>query len=396
MSRVVAGCVALFVFVVGLHASLDAADPEYRIERMTILTGPADALYFQSRAALIPENPPRVLVTTQEIDRRATHAFRDVFSIESTDGGTTWLKPERIDSLRRMKLANGDERVGGDLSPQWHAKTGVVLATGKTFTFRGGTKEDRSVEQTSYCVYSPKSRKWGDLRIVELPSTDHAGLAITGPNTGCCQRYDLPNGDILLPIRYSPEKYGKPYTTIVALCRFDGETLSYVRHGSEFTLPRGRGLYEPSVIGVGGKFYLTMRSDESAFVARSDDGMNYEPMLEWKFDDGSVLGSYNTQQHWIAHGNALYLVYTRRGANNDHIFRHRSPLFIAKVDKDRLCVLRDTEQVLMPDDHAALGNGGVVDISPNETWVIDSEDLQRGPRQDDRNKVLVTRILWGL
>ena len=45
--------------------------------------------------------------------------------------------------------------------------------------------------------------------------------------------------------------------------------------------------------------------------------------------DGQALGSYNTQQHWISHGDSLYLIYTRRGANNDHVFRNRAPIFIA-------------------------------------------------------------------
>ena len=40
---------------------------------------------------------------------------------------------------------------------------------------------------------------------------------------------------------------------------------------------------------------------------------------EWRFDDGSPLGSYNTQQHWVTVGGGLFLVYTRKGADNDHI-----------------------------------------------------------------------------
>jgi hypothetical protein len=35
----------------------------------------------------------------------------------------------------------------------------------------------------------------------------------------------------------------------------------------------------------------------------------------------------------------------------------------------------------------------VTEISPNETWLIESEMLQ-GPRQKEPNHVLVTRILW--
>ena len=391
-------CLALMgpLAVFGGLAGARGAEKElaYRTELSTILTGPRESLYFQSRGAVIPDSPQRIIVTTQLTDRFGSHGYRDVFQIESTDGGKSWSSPTPIETLRRTKLENGDEVVAGDLCPQWHAATKVVLSTGKTFTFRGGTKEDRGAEQVSYCVYSPKSGAWGKLQIVEMPATDHAGKAILAPNAGCHQRVDLPSGDILLPIRYTAEKLKQPYTTIVALCRFDGEKLTYVKHGSEFSIPVGRGLYEPSVTRFGERYFLTMRGDQSAFVARSQDGLDYEPFVEWKYDDGAVLGSYNTQQHWVSHGNGLYLCYTRRGANNDHVFRHRAPLFIAKIDPERLCVLRATEQILIPENHAALGNFGVVDISPTETWIIESEHLVSGKRQHEPNKVFAAKLYW--
>jgi hypothetical protein len=379
--------------VVGSWTLAEEPELTFRLDRTTLLTSPADFFYFQSRGALIPGAPPKILVTTQATDPGGAHGYRDVFQIESTDLGKTWSSPARVDSLRRVKTAEGYDIVPGDLCPQWHAATQVVLSTGKTFGFRDGTKEDKSLEQVSYAVYSPTAGFWGAMQILEMPAADHAGRRIVAPNSGCCQRFDLPGGDILLPIRYCPEKVNRPYATIVALCRFDGKTLTYVRHGSELSLPRGRGLYEPSVTGFGGRYYLTMRADNSAYVARSDDGLNYEPLAEWKFDDGQTLGSYNTQQHWVVHSDGLYLCYTRRGANNDQIFRHRAPLFMARVDPQRLCVLRATEQILMPQEGAALGNFGVLDVGPQETWVIDSELLPAGARKNDRGRVLATRIL---
>ena len=35
-------------------------------------------------------------------------------------------------------------------------------------------------------------------------------------------------------------------------------------------------------------------------------------------------------------GGKLWLVYTRRAGNNDHVFRHRAPLFVAEFDTDKL------------------------------------------------------------
>src|SRR5690606_8737114 len=107
-----------------------------------------------------------------------------------------------------------------------------------------------------------------------------------------------------------------------------------------------------------------------------------------------VLGSYNTQQHWVTHSDALYLVYTRRGANNDHVFRHRAPLFIGQVDPEKLCVLRNTEQVLMPETGVDLGNFGVMDLNPRETWVVTSEASFPKDRLDEPNRILLARIHW--
>ncbi len=360
-----------------------------------MLTGRGKQFFTQSRGALIPGDPARVVVTTQATDPTGSHGYSDLFTIESADRGRTWSAPQRIESLRRTRMPEGYDFVMGDVCPQWHAATGRVLATGKTFGFLGGTKEDRGLERVSYAVRSPATGAWSELRLLALPAADHEGRPFLEPNSGCHQRVDLPNGEILLPIRYRKDPKVRYYTTMVARCRFDGEKLSYVEHGSEFSIARERGLYEPSLIAFGGKFFLTMRADHSAFVARGDDGLRFAPFSEWKFDDGQVLGSYNTQQHWLAHNDILYLVYTRRGANNDHVMRHRAPLFIAEVDPEKLVVRRATERVLFREENADLGAGfGVVAVSPHETWVITSELPTKGSR--DYNRVLMARLTWSV
>jgi hypothetical protein len=369
------------------------SQPAFRVDVSTLLTGHGKQFFTQSRGALIPGAPARVVVTTQETDPTGAHGYADLFTIETVDNGRTWSSPQRIDSLRRTRRPEGHDLVMGDVCPQWHAATGRVLATGKTFGFLGGTKEDRGLERVSYAVRAPQSGEWSSLRLLTLPASDHEGRPFLEPNSGCHQRVDLPNGEILLPIRYRKDAKVRDYTTIVARCRFDGEKLTYVEHGSEFTIPRERGLYEPSIVGFGGRYFLTMRADHSAFVACGRDGLNYDPFMEWTFDDGKVLGSYNTQQHWLTHNETLYLVYTRRGANNDHVMRHRAPLFIAEVDAVRLCVRRATERILIPESNADIGGGfGVVEVSPGETWVITSEIPTKGSR--DFNRVLMARLTW--
>ncbi|HSI07978.1 MAG TPA: sialidase family protein [Rariglobus sp.] len=377
------------------HAGGASPSDPFRIENQIILTSMVPGLHFlPARAALIPESPARVLLTIQQMDTSGTHGFRDLYSSETKDNGRTWSPPERIETLRRTTLADGYDLVVGDLYPQWHVATGVVLATGKTFGFRDGTKEDRSRERVSYSVYTPATRAWSGLQMLDLPISDHEGKPLLEANAGCNQRFDLVNGDVLLPIRYRKDAGAPAYTTIVARCSFDGKTLTYRTHGTELTLPRDRGFYEPSVTGFDGRYYLTLRADHSAYVTRSEDGLDYEPAREWTFDDGAPLGSYNTQQHWVTHGRELYLVYTRRGANNDHVFRNRAPLFIARVDPVRLCVLRSTERVLIPERGLGLGNFGIVVVSPKETWVITAEEAFPANRRHEPNHVLLARILW--
>src|SRR5439155_26923249 len=159
----------------------------------------------------------------------------------------------------------------------------------------------------------------------------------------------------------------------VVRCAFDGKELKYQKHGTELALNVERGLVEPSLVKHRGRYYLTIRNDVKGYVTVSDDGLNYESIKPWTFDDGKDLGSYNTQQHWLAHSDGLFLVYTRRGANNDHIIRHRAPLFIARVDPERLHVIRKSERVLIPERGGELGNFGAAAITEKESWVTVAE-----------------------
>ncbi len=157
-----------------------------------------------------------------------------------------------------------------------------------------------------------------------------------------------------------------------------------------------RGLGEPSLTKYNDVFFMTIRNDKKGFVTRSEDGLHFEQIRPWKFDDGTELGSYNTQQHWVTHSDGLFLVYTRRGAGNDHVFRHRAPLFIAQVNTENLQVIRETEQILVPERGARLGNFGITDISQNETWVTVSEWMQpKGvEKYGSDGSVFVSKIRW--
>ncbi|MFN0197923.1 MAG: hypothetical protein ACKVT0_14350 [Planctomycetaceae bacterium] len=196
---------------------------------------------------------------------------------------------------------------------------------------------------------------------------------------------------------------GTIFPTETFCCRFDGTKLTFVEIGNGLSLPGGRGFAEPSLTKFGDWYYLTLRNDKYAAVARSRDGLHFEEPKPWTFDDGKELGSYNTQAHWVTHGDGLFLAYTRKGANNDHVFRHRAPLFIARVDPERMVVVRDTERILVPQRGARLGNFGVTIVNEHETWVTVTEWMQTwGPNiiipVDNKygadNSIYVAKIHW--
>jgi hypothetical protein len=258
-----------------------------------------------------------------------------------------------------------------DFTPKWHAQTGKLLGTGHTVRYLGDKVIHDRKRETSYAIYDEATRQWSPWTTLEMPQDPKFQSA----GAGSVQRVDLDNGDILLPI-YFKGKQDKYYRVTVLRCRFDGQVMRFIEQGSELVLEEGRGVYEPSLTRFQGRFYLTLRNDTAGYVAVSEDGLNFGPLQRWRFDDGTKLGNYNTQQHWVTHRDSLWLVYTRQGAHNDHVFRHRAPLFIAQVDPKTLAVLRATETVLVPERGARLGNFAVCEVSPEETWVTVSEWMQ--------------------
>ena len=194
--------------------------------------------------------------------------------------------------------------------------------------------------------------------------------------SGCGQWLVKRDGGLLVPAYFKAKgDTTNCYASTVLHCSFDGQELSYIRHGDELTLKEPRGVYEPSLTLFKEHYYLTLRNDERAYVSVSQDAIHWQPIKPWTFEDGREIGSYNTQQHWATHADGLFLVYTRRGADNDHIPRSRAPLFMARVDTDRLFVLKGTERIIGPQRGVMMGNFGVSRINDEETWVTVGENM---------------------
>lgn len=357
----------------------------YRIRHEWALRGyDGQTCWVQCRAGAIPPGQaggnrlPIVVLTMQKLLLSGSDVFYELNELRTDDLGETWNGPlPHPDTLGRRREPGGFEAVICDATPAWHAASGKLLSTGHVARYLGDRlAPDPRPRQTAYTIYDPASRQWTSWDTLVMPD-DEGHFYNAG--AGCGQRYDLENGDILLPVYFHPRGVASFHSmTTVCRCRFDGRRLTYVEHGNEMACPDPRGFCEPSVTRFQGRFFLTLRNDVKGYVSVSEDGLTYAPPRPWTFDDGSELGNYNTQQHWVTGRDALYLVYTRRGLQNDHVFRHRAPLVMAQVDPERLCVLRETERVVVPERGARLGNFSVTQVSDSETWIVAGEWMQNG------------------
>jgi hypothetical protein len=400
-----------FLLGTALLNPLRGEDANYRIELTVATQGfEGERCWVHARAGAIPPhsaaNPgsqPLVVMTLQQLQLSGSDVFFALNEMRNTGSGLPWSAPKEQASFAREPFSweglQDLEITVCDFTPKWHAATGVLLGTGHTVVYQDNVVAKKRPRSTAYATYDPANQSWSPWKSLVMPDEPKFGNC----GAGCVQRFDLENGEILLPV-YFKAISDPAFSVTVVRCGFDGSELRYIEHGSELTVPVERGLYEPSVTRWGGKFYLTMRNDLHGYVSVSDDGLHYSEPEKWLFDDGDDLGNYNTQQHWVSHARGLYLVYTRKGAENDHVFRHRAPLFIARVDPETRRVIRASEQILVPEHGARLGNFGVTEVSDQETWVTVTEWMQ-GPaphpydtkplvERGADNRVWVAKLKW--
>ncbi len=390
-----AGC------MVGLRAA--AQSPDSLIASITKRTiarnrDGSSVTWFHPRACVIPAEDGKsvVLMTMQEIG--GSDYFGPVQWTESDDLGTTWAEPRPILSLGRDPVPGHDGLQAGvcDVVPQYHPRTGTVLALGHVVFYRG-LRFDRGDQLARYPVYSVRRKDgvWSQRRILKWD--DPRGSFIYTNN--CGQRVVMPNGDIMMAFTFGPRAEHRMVAGV--RCSFDGRELKVVEVGPPLEKKVGRGLLEPSVTRFQGKFYMTIRAEDGhGYVAISDDGVRYSRMKVWTWDDGTPIAMSTTQQHWLTHSDGLYLVYTRRDESNTEVIRWRSPLWTARVDVERLCLVRRTERVVLPlvgdgvkspDQVALMGNFHVTNVGLHESWVTVGEWL---PRRGARGDLLLSRIRW--
>ena len=359
--------------------------------------------YVHARGLLLPDGFG--LITTQKLELSGIDVFYGLEMMTTTDGGRTFSVPRSCENLKRRYFADGTSIAMCDATPFYHKKTDKIILTGHTVMYHA---ENRLMapprpRQTPYAVFDKEMGDFGEYRILEMPQDAEDTYFSSG--AGCTQILELPSGDLLIPIYYQPyvvacDKKGCS-SVVVLRCSFDGESMKVVEIGTPLTVDVPRGLGEPSIVRFGDEYLLALRNDVTGYVAKSRDGLHYDAPTPLCFDDGEDLGNYNTQQHWLVGGRRLWLVYTRRAGNNDHVFRHRAPLFIAEFDSKRMCVIRSTEQIAVPERGARLGNFGCQSYSDKVGYVFAAEWMQHGhdgweycAKYGSDNSIFISRITY--
>lgn len=358
------------------------------LEKRVIQSGyDRKSCWVHARCGFLPleKGKERAIITLQKSHMGGGEDTWDVFSglwmMHSEDQGHTWSKPAEIPSLAEWHEADGSRVVVSDFTPQWHDKTQRLLGIGHTCRYRNGKLMDPPrPRETAYSIFDHERNIWGPVEILNMEEPERFFCA----GAGSTQWAELPNGEILLPIYFKDRKtssVSNPLThastkVLVLRCDFDGAKIRILEKGRELEISAYRGLGEPSLIVCGGMGWLTLRNGARAYVATSENGLDFSDPIPWLFDDGEELGSYDTQQHWLRLGDRLFLVYTRRGLDNDHVVRHRAPLLMAEVDQTRRCIRRETEQIVVEERSVQLGNFGVSHRTDNESWVCVSEWME--------------------
>lgn len=355
--------------------------------------------WFHPRACMMPDSTgrPMAMMTLQAIG--GSDYFGQVHWSKSTDLGKTWSEPEPIAAFGRDSVPGREDDLKAavcDVVPQYDPVSNSLLAMGHVVFYKGDYFA-RKEQLSRYPIYATRNQDgdWSQRKILKWDDPRTSNIY----SNGCGQRVVLPDGDVAMSFTFGPEEVNRMVSGVRA--SFDGELLKVKEVGPAIHNDKGRGLLEPSVTEFDGKFWITMRAEDNlGYVSISDDGINYDDKQAWTWDDGTPLDMSTTQQHWLTHSDGLFLVYTRKDDSNENVMRWRSPLWVAQVDTDRRCLIKSTEQAVLPlvgdgikdaDQVALMGNFHVTHASPDESWVTVGEWL---PKDGYRGDVLLARIHW--
>ena len=289
----------------------------------------------------------------------------------SSDGGKTFSEPATHSPY--SYLENDINYTYGGCTSCYSKKYDVSFSVGLMCQTTVGSSSASFVREPAYLLRDSQTQAYSNEKPKKLPFPfDSPSVAPHG------QPIEFENGDFLLTFYYTEQGNHEKYKSVAIIYSFDGTDLKIKEVGTPISdASLGRGIYEPSIAKLDDIYYITLRTDEKAMLAWSSDGLHYSEPVDFTWEDGTKIGSANTQQRWIRHQDVLFLVYTRTGANNDHVMRNRAPLFMARFDESRKCLIKETEMTLVPELGASLATMiGVCEISENISYIVATECMQ--------------------
>ena len=322
--------------------------------------------YVHARATAL--NEKSLFMTLQKLRVEGSDTFLPLEYLKSDDGGITWTKPVPL-----VKADKFSDRISllCDATPYYHRKTAQILIVGIYVSYSHDYSKAFDDEKREICYYTfnPETEKVSELKRLKTPACEFP----EGVFSGCGQIAENEEGEIYIPATTFLKERGLGESFFIK-CTFDGEELNYKERSSAVNVDIPRGAYEPSLVLFKNEMYMTLRNDEFGIVARFKDSS--WQTKKWCWDNGEAVETYNTQSHWLTVKDKLYLVYTRKAGFNDHVFRHRAPLFISEVSTDNLTLIRSTEKIAVVEKGARLGNFGVCSITENKAAVTVGEWMQ--------------------
>lgn len=350
--------------------------------------------WFLPRVCRVPDaQASKAFMTLQEIS--GSDYYGPVHWSESTDNGISWTKPQPVPGLGRRLFQGDIEEAVSDVLSEYHKQTNKLLALGEIIYYRNGKYFPEQPPRYPVYITRDANGNWSERK--KLAWDDPRNSAIY--TVGSSQFVILPNGDLIIPVSFRPTERND-YAVTTLLCTFDGKTIKVKKVGTELNNTVKRGLLEPQLIKLGKLFYLTIRAEDGfGYVSTSTDGLSWSQPKAWAWENGEALAMSTTQQHWLSHSDALYLVYTRKAEVNANVMRWRAPLYLAQVDRATMRLIRKSERVVFPlvgdgiNDPTHVphyGNFHVANLSAQESWITAGEVIPANFRGD----MLMARVIW--
>jgi hypothetical protein len=238
--------------VVGLTAVAAAVEPVGFTVETTVPLPELDPKFcwFHPRAAAIPgqadDGRPAVILTIQKHLIADDH-YSGLWYMRTDDLGQTWTGPTEIPELAWRKEPGNDgvDLSVADVTPGWHAKTKKLIALGIQVRYHAAgvalLDKPRSYD-FAYTLFDPATEKWTVWRNIENVTDPEGDFYILAP--GCVQWIVNDDGTLLVPV-YIKGPAGSDYQTTVLHLGFDGEKLTYLKHGDILKIDGGRGYVEP-------------------------------------------------------------------------------------------------------------------------------------------------------